>query len=31
MISMKAHISAEGSLELSGDVIRFSNVLISSA
>jgi len=31
MISMKAHIGAEGSLELSGDVICFSNVLISSA
>ena len=31
MISMKAHISAEGSLELSGDVICFSNVLISLA
>ncbi len=31
MISMKAHIGADGSLELSGDVICFSNMVISSA
>ena len=31
MISMKALIDAEGSLELSGDDISFSQVVISSA
>jgi hypothetical protein len=29
--SMKAHVGAEGSLELSGDVIGFSKVVISPA
>ncbi len=31
MISMKAHIGADGSLELSGDVMSFSNLGILSA
>jgi len=31
MIGMKAYLEADGSFELSGDVISFSNLEISSA
>jgi hypothetical protein len=31
MISMKAYLTTDGSFELSGDVMNFSNLKISSA